>query len=153
MRYTNDTLGQRASVFDSSNCTHVFVNFGQWAPAYTAGNEPLTPESYAQRLVVVAQHLEAEKTRFGNDHYWVTMNAFPTRRVLHGKGSDWRTDPMLLLYNKIATSIMHLHGIPVVDTYSIAAPLSDVSYDAAHYVGVVGQAQARMMLHILCMHS
>jgi hypothetical protein len=54
------------------------------------------------------------------------------------KGSqEWRTDPTLLLHNQAAKKMMEDEGIPIIDTFSISAPLNDVSYDASHCRGHV----------------
>jgi hypothetical protein len=64
--------------------------------------------------------------------------------------SGWRTDPFILLFNKVASTMMKAYGIPTVDIYSIATPLFDMSYDATHYIGTVGLAQAEMVANIVC---
>jgi hypothetical protein len=64
--------------------------------------------------------------------------------------SGWRTDPFILLFNKVASTMMQAYGIPTVDIYSIASPLFDMSYDATHYIGTVGLAQAEMVADIVC---
>ena len=66
------------------------------------------------------------------------------------KRQDWRTDPILLILNRVANKMMEDAGIPIVDTYAISAPLNDVSYDSAHYRGHVGFAMDLRILNALC---
>lgn len=40
--------------------------------------------------------------------------------------------------------------IPIIDTYSIAAPLFDLSYDGAHYKGHVGYNTDLRILNMIC---
>jgi len=99
--------------------------------------------------------MQAQQKRHGNKQYWLTIGPAPLvdyhqRRMNVGKGVDSRTDPFLLLFNKVASTVMQAHGIPIVDTYSIASALFDMSYDAGHYIGTVGLAQAAMVANIFC---
>ena len=91
-----------------------------------------------------------QRAAHGNRHYWVSMNAFPYEAAFNQVLSvDWRTDPNILMYSKLANSIMDAHGIPTLDTHAISHPLLDLTYDIAHYVGVVGLAQARLALSVI----
>ena len=68
----------------------------------------------------------------------------------NAKKQEWRSDPIFLLYNRAANKMMEDAGIPVIDTYSISAPLNDVSYDASHYRGHVGYNMDIRILNVLC---
>lgn len=153
---------------DTSACSHVFVNFGQWPLSFatwkhptlycaaegchkTAPGEPWSLGRYAAQVEKVAQHMVEQRLHHNNTQYWVTINTQPIILRWHQEeGYDWRSEPMLLTYNKVANMIMQRHGIPIVDTYSISSPVNDLSYDNAHYIGNVGFAQARMLLHTVC---
>lgn len=80
----------------------------------------------------------------------VTTNPLPLREDLHRRNTDWRTDPVLLLYNAIALDVMQSAGIEVVNTWNLAAPLAELSYDRAHYKGVVGYYISLLLLNIVC---
>lgn len=155
MAFVYDTYGDGSLSFNSSNCSHVFANFGQWPLSYFE-EQPWSTEAYTQKITQIARRFQQLQARYGNKHYWVTTNPFPMAQHqqqeiydLH-EGIDWRTEPFVMLYNGAASRVMHAHGIPVADTFSIAAPLVDLSYDGAHFLGTVGLAQARMLANILC---
>lgn len=138
---------------NTSNCSAVIFNFGQWPVAWTAGKQPWTLQRYAQQVHVVARHLVVQRTQHNTPHFWVTtnpvslMNNFrPGTPLSH----DWRVEPMILAINHIATQIMHQHNVPVIDIHSLARPLAHLTLDASHYVGVVGYAQARVILTTVC---
>eukprot|EP00775_Hariotina_reticulata_P013098 gene13098-13225_t len=76
------------------------------------------------------------------------------RADLHYRmGTDLRVDPYMLLFNKLASSIMRSQNIPVVDTYSIANPLSDLLLfkGGLQSLGhVVAMAQAQLVAAVIC---
>lgn len=147
-------MGGRAATFNSSNCSFVFANFGQWPLSYLFPS-PWTPQQYSDRLQKIANHMQDEKRRYGNKQFWVTTPPVSfmdqqQQKGPHGFGVDWRTEPFLQHFNDLARRVMVARGIPVVDTWSIAAPLTELSYDGVHYLGTVGLAQARMVANIIC---
>lgn len=145
---------------NTSNCTHVFWNFGQWPLSHLAHldvestnktpERPWSLKKYSTILNDLARHMNSQKRQHGNQQYWVTINSHPIVERQKDLDDDHRTSPMVLMYNKLASSVMDMHGIEVVDTYSIADPLLDVSYDGAHYLGNVGKAQAQLLLDVIC---
>lgn len=156
--YVEDRWG---SLIDTTNCSHVFWNFGQWPLSYLSGTDvdptnvswaerPWSIRHYVSYVDTLAQHMVLQQQKHDNMHYWMTINSHPLTRRQQDPGDDWRTTPMLLLYNKVAATVMDKHGIAVVDTFSIADPLFDVSYDGAHYLGAAGQMQAQLVLHVVC---
>lgn len=158
LKFTNDTYGESATTSNSSHCTHVFVNFGQWPLSYVE-KQPWSVHRYAHQVQLIARHMASERIQYGNRQYWVTTGPFPLHEKLHQwrhdqvgstRGVDWRTEPFLLLFNKVANTIMKAHDIDIVDTFSIASPLFDLSYDGAHYLGLVGLTQANIIMNIIC---
>jgi hypothetical protein len=139
---------------DTSNCSHVFVNFGHW-PLRLAQSQPWDAGQYAQQVRELAKSMHKQQKRHGNRQFWLTIQ--PTAVMTSQQpgsnvtlASGWRTDPFILLFNKVASTMMKAYGIPTVDIYSIATPLFDMSYDATHYIGTVGLAQAEMVANIVC---
>lgn len=133
------------------NCTHVLVNFGQWPAAYTAGSRAWSAGQYTAQLLPLAQTLQQLAFRDLKDVYWVTTGTHPLMNFLHGVNNrDWRTDPVLLLYNSLASTHMKEAGIDVIDTWSIGAPMQELSYDHGHYKGNVGYAVGLRVLNTLC---
>ena len=155
MVYVQDRYGNVSANFTSSNCSHVFANFGQWPLSYLVPR-PWNISRYSSRVAEIARRFKAEQALYGNKLYWVTTSPHPITQFHQEKlpntyfGIDWRTEPFVMAYNAAAVSVMRSHGIPVVDTFSITAPLVDLSYDGAHFLGTVGLAQARMVVNILC---
>lgn len=159
--YIEDRWG---SLIDTSGCSYVFWNFGQWPLSYMArtaedptnlswGEKPWSLQHYMAYVTPLAKHMVLQAQKHSNLHYWVTINSHPLTRDQQDPESryhDQRTPPMLLMYNKLATTIMNQHAIEVVDTFSIADPLLDLSYDGAHYLGAIGQMQAQLVLNVVC---
>jgi len=154
MVYIEDYYGDRMLTFNSGNCSHVFSSFGQWSMSYMEPS-PWLPSRYADKVGKVAERLQAEQAQHHNQQYWLTIPPSPLgqnhqMQLSQDQRPDWRTDPFVLRYNEVASSAMAAHSIPVVDTCSIAAPLVDLSYDAVHFLGTVGMAQANMVANIIC---
>lgn len=80
----------------------------------------------------------------------MTTNPFPLRADMHRQNTDWRTDPILLLYNSLAQDVMQAAGIEIISTWNLAAPLADFSYDRGHYKGVVGYHISLLLINIVC---
>lgn len=152
MMFQREFFGNGFLSTDTRNCSHVFINFGQWPVSYQVAR-PWSAQRYMKAVQKLALHIQKQQQQHGNKHYWVTTGPMPLSAIHQEKiysALDHRTDPFLLLFNKIASTTMHAHGIPVVDTYSIASPLFDMSYDGSHYVGTVGLEQAAMIMNIFC---
>ncbi|KAK9830548.1 hypothetical protein WJX72_012398 [[Myrmecia] bisecta] len=134
------------------HCTDMLVNFGHWPLSYESGDHPWDLSKYAENLERYTQIMLKARER-GANVWWVTSNSAPTVWNHHGpfpEKRDWRTDPMLELFNTVATGIMERAGITVIDTYDRTSVLNDVSYDAAHYRGYVGRALEVLILDTLC---
>ncbi|BDA44700.1 hypothetical protein COCOBI_06-1780 [Coccomyxa sp. Obi] len=146
--YTLNNLGETS--WNVTGCTDVIQNYGQWLAASEL-NRPVSVHDYVSQLRDTINHLQ-ELQQAGMRVYWMTTNSFPLWRGAwyNAKRQEWRTDPVLLLYNQAANKMMEDAGIPVIDTYSISAPLNDVSYDAAHYRGHVGYHIDLRILNVLC---
>eukprot|EP00775_Hariotina_reticulata_P004638 gene4638-4891_t len=106
------------------------------ADSGTPDKTPIAPEVYAAKVQAVADHMAAERSRHHNAMFWTTVNTFPLLKDFFQLGThngsaprqeDFRTEPYLLLYNKVASSIMHRSNIPVVDTFHIGDPDSELS--------------------------
>lgn len=154
MLYVADHYGEGAAIFNSSNCSHVFTNFGQW-PLSFAVKSPWNSQQYTKQVEKVAQHMHDEQRRYKNKQFWLTTGPLPFLDHQQHKGwvwygVDWRTEPFVQEFNNLARKVMKAKQLPVVDTWSIAAPLMDLSYDGAHYLGSVGLAQANMVANIIC---
>lgn len=153
--FSEDTYGDGALQLNTSKCSHVFINFGQW-PASQEQEKPWDAKRYAEKVAQLADQMEQQQQQYGNRQFWVTTMPHPIhflqRRKMpgHGWGVDRRTDPFIMLYNKVASTVMLAHGIPTVDLYSVASPLFDISYDKSHYLGTVGLAVAGMVADIVC---
>jgi len=155
LTYIADNYGNASALWwDTSNCSHVFVNFGHW-PLSFQETQPWPAQRFAAQVLRLAKSMQAQRQRHGNEQYWLTLGPTPLLDYHQHKtyirhGVDWRTDPFILKFNKIAATVMQAHNIPVVDIHSIASPLFDLSYDANHYIGSVGLAQANMVANIIC---
>jgi hypothetical protein len=155
MSYTVDHYGDDAIQLNTSSCSHVFFNFGQWPLSYVLP-QPWDVRHYAKKVAELAVTMKQQQQHHGNRQFWLTTLPHPVmdmqqrKNPKHGFGVDWRTEPFIMLFNKVASTVMHAHGIPVVDIWSIASPLFDMSFDSGHYIGTVGLAQASVVADIVC---
>jgi hypothetical protein len=145
--YFEDQWGKSST---PSNCSLVFRNFGQWAIAYTAGVLPWSPMAYADQVEQVAKNMALERDMHGTAVHWLTINSAPMSPTRQLNGTDWRTDPMFNMFNAISTNAMQRHRIPVIDMFAITDPVNDLTYDATHFMGVVGHALARQIASVVC---
>lgn len=142
--------------FNASICSHVFMNFGQW-PLSHVDPTPYGWDAwrYAHAVANIAVSMQQQQEKHGAPHFWLTTGPLPLidihqQRNAPNYRNDWRTDPLVMRFNKVASTVMQAHGIPVIDTYSIASPLFDMAYDGAHFIGTVGLAQANMVANLVC---
>lgn len=134
----------------SGNCTTVIANFGQWPAGW--------PEEYPWQFDKYRVYVEAdmvylkqlERKYSGVRTYWTTTN--PHGYAGYGilKGCEWRTDPVLDRYHNITLELALAHDMNVLDTYRIAKPLNDLTYDGSHYQGIVGWTLATYGLQSIC---
>ncbi|KAG2489685.1 hypothetical protein HYH03_011794 [Edaphochlamys debaryana] len=90
----------------SANCTDVLVNFGQWPASYRAGPAPYSPGQYAAQVSYVRSKMLALRQKYGIRVWWVTTVMSSLKVQLELRGIDWRTDPLLLLFNRLAADVM-----------------------------------------------
>ena len=80
---------------------------------------------------------------------WLTTNPHGYVDWMLG-GAEWRTDPVLARYRDIILRLAGKHHMDVLDPYSIADPLRDLTYDGGHYNGIVGWTLASYVLAHVC---
>ncbi len=87
-------------------CTDVLVNFGQWPASYRAGKAPYSLAWYVRQLVAVRRQLAALRAARGVRVWWLATVMSSLKARLEAAGIDWRTDPLLLSYNRLAVEVM-----------------------------------------------
>ena len=85
---------------------------------------------------------------------WASTNPFPfslKSGLMRCPATDWRIPPLLSAHNKIAAIECWKtnNTITYFDTFKVAFPLFDLSYDSAHHQGPVGVALASMLAYSL----
>ena len=152
--YFGDPFGE-IPMYDTS-CSTLIVNVGQWFASFRGSNQldlAHTLLTYMIRLREVAVRMQIAHAA-GVEVIWMTTNGHAITMHQHARDishfRDWRTDPVLLLLNRIANSIMTSAGIPIFDTWSMTAPVFDLSYDGAHYKGDIGYEIGLALLNYLC---
>ncbi|EFJ39052.1 hypothetical protein VOLCADRAFT_101400 [Volvox carteri f. nagariensis] len=158
------------------NCTDVIANFGHWYASFHCGPSPRTVDDYRNALLHVRQRLLDLRNAHGMRVFWVTTSSTWLKARYEMAGIDWRTDPVLLLFNRLASDIMagaqiveqfisQLNGknisradendstIPIIDTWSpthILAP--ELSHDGTHFLNLspIGALQVQLLLQALC---
>lgn len=152
--YISDPYGDLLA-YDTA-CSTLVVNIGQWFASWKHGRDFDLAHlllTYMVKLRQVASRMKAAQAA-GVEVIWMTTNAHAITLHQHAPDPvvlrDRRTDPVLLLLNRIADSIMSAAGIPIFDTWSMTAPVFDLSYDGAHYKGDVGYSIGLALLNHLC---
>lgn len=96
-------------------------------------------------------YLQALKVKYKNvSMFWMTTNPAGYDHSMQVPGNEWRTDSVLDRYNKIAVKIAQKHNMAILDSYQIANPLRDLSYDSFHYKGIVGWTVTDYTLRNIC---
>ncbi|GLC41886.1 hypothetical protein PLESTM_001262400 [Pleodorina starrii] len=95
----------------AANCTDIVANFGQWPASYRSGSAPYSAVQYLRQLLRVRRGLLAARARAGVRVFWVTTVMSSLKARLESAGVDWRTDPLLTLYNRLALDVMS-GGLP-----------------------------------------
>jgi hypothetical protein len=132
---------------DLSDCTHVFINFGQWPLGWPSNPTPWLFDRYKCAVSTTLQHVLLLKGLHPHIRLtWVTTNPHPiSSRLLTCPPTDWRYPHLIRAYNKIAIDeIQQISNgsIHVLDTWSIVFPLFDLSFDSAHY-----QVMSQLQIH------
>jgi hypothetical protein len=148
--------GNELGAHDLRNCSTIVANFGQWPLSAASGKTvngtdiswPWSPSQFLRQVDALANQLQAA-VRAGKRAWWTTIGTHPYVDQFVD-GMDFRSDPYLLLFNNIASTVMQQYGIPIIDTYSITDTFKDLAYDSAHYKGNVGHWAAAAVAHAIC---
>jgi hypothetical protein len=123
---------------DMRECTHVFLNFGQWPLGWPSQPTPWLFDRYRRAVSTTLQHLIHLKELHPHIKLtWVTTNPHTiSGSLLTCPPTDWRYPHLIREYNRIAIDAIQRTSngsIRVLDTWSIIFPLFDLSFDSAHY--------------------
>ena len=123
---------------DMRECTHVFLNFGQWPLGWPSQPTPWLFDRYRRAVSATLQHLIHLKELHPHIKLtWVTTNPHTmSGSLLTCPPTDWRYPHLIREYNRIAIDEIQRTSngsIRVLDTWSIIFPLFDLSFDSAHY--------------------
>lgn len=58
--------------------------------------------------------------------------------------------PCYTVIIRFSLELSSTHGVRILDMYRIAKPLNDLTYDDAHYQGIVGWMLATYVLEKIC---
>ena len=134
----------------SGNCSTIIANFGQW-PAGWPEEYPWQFDKYKVYAEADMVYLKLLKGKYsGVRTYWMTTNPHGYAGYGIPAGCEWRTDPVLDRYHEISLKLAFTHGVRILDTYRIAKPLNDLTYDGSHYQGIVGWMLATYALEEIC---
>jgi hypothetical protein len=145
-----DNFGQDVEgLLRAGNCSVLIANFGQWPASWTEGY-PWPLDKYKVYMEADMRYLKILEQKFEGIHtFWTTTNPHGYVRTM-ADGHEWRTDPVLDAYHKVTLQLASDHGVNLLDTYSIANPLRDLTYDGAHYKGIVGWTLASYVMQSIC---
>jgi hypothetical protein len=155
-RYLPVKFGDEAQGLDLQNCTSLALNIGQWPIAYTAGARPWTIQRYGRAVHELFNAIVTKNPHLRSRITWISTQPHGLVAGRHGsqtrEPSDWRTDPFIAQQNAFMIEFTSRHVPPVsyIDTYGLLYPLSDLSYDSAHYHGTPGFWASALVLHRLC---
>ena len=134
-----------------ASCTDVLLNFGHWPATQYSGRTFWPPQQYALALEDAGNRLTVFRHE-GKRVYWVS--SIPQQsKAGHTGVRDWRSEPVISLYNELSRAHFAELGIPFIDMSSIVGPLQDLSYDSSHFKGIVGFFMDLRILNILCWES
>ena len=147
-------------------CTHVWMNVG----IHMTGRGKMFDDTVwsldeyharVQQLASLLSQLAEKRVAI----FWEATHALPITGVqfnadkkacksYHYDGSQC-SEPRIRALNSIAESVMSQFNIPFIDTWSVTAHLTDLSFDAVHYHpnGTVGQVLLKVVAHFLCSNS
>lgn len=147
--YFEDNWG-RPWEHNLSICTDIFSNFGQWPASHMAGKFFWPGHQYKLAVETHSDMMLSLKQQ-GKSVFWVTTpsTAINPRRT---GIDDWRTDPLLSLYNSISHNVYSSKGMQIVDVFSVTTALHDISYDGYHFKGVVAYNIDLIILNTICSH-
>ena len=135
-------------------CAVVFANFGQWLLGWP-GDRPWTVAEYAREVDDALHRLKAALTypdRVGPDRplnqslYWLLQEPCPQSEVFVCPPSDWRTDPWTRAYNEKAAQVADMHGVRVLDVFSIYEAVQELTTDGCHYISPMTSAAVDAIL-------
>lgn len=155
-RYIHLTFGKELGDADLSNCSRLALNIGQWPIGWPAGDAPWTAHAFLLRLEEMLQniflkwpHLKMSTSWISTHPVGILMSRMGTTATLH---RDWRTDPYIMQQNSVARQHLRKRHpfVEYIDTFEILFPVSDLSYDGAHYLGTPGYWATAVVLNSLC---
>ena len=145
-QYFAETFGEFPH--NLTSCSDVIMNFGQWPASYITKSAFWTLPQYRLAVENAADFLHFVRAQ-GKRVWWLTTNSANTVSGNTGK-IDWRSDPVITMYNQLAVAEMGRLDIPIIDAYRIVAPLHDLSFDGYHFKGIVGHNLDLHVLNTLC---
>ena len=132
---------------DLSSCSHVLMNFGQWPSSFVPGE--MWPLSQYHLAVENAANVLLSLRQLGLKVYWVATNSHNILMNVTGV-FDWRSEPVIAMYNQLSYSAMHSRGIPIIDLFHLTSPLHDLAFDGSHFKGMVGYHADLRIMNELC---
>jgi hypothetical protein len=156
-RYIKVTFGDELESSDLSNCSRLILNIGQWPLGWPAGDKPWTIRRFYDRVDGMLTKIRVENPTLAGKIWWLSTHPHGLSRTMHGRNStgnkkDWRTDPYIHHQNMVMRSYVSQLDppLPYIDTFDMLFPLSDLSYDGAHYLGTPGHWAAALVLNEIC---
>ena len=138
-----------------ANCSHVFVNYGQWSFGYTSRPTPWTYERYRRSLKRNLEILlKMQNRQPGLKITWLSTSPHPPDwRQTDCPMVDWRVPHIIQDINLMAWELVQTTSgrISFLDIFGIIFPVFDLSFDRNHYQDMVGDAVANALAH--CVHG
>eukprot|EP01135_Chromosphaera_perkinsii_P007086 Nk52_evm25s684 gene=Nk52_evmTU25s684 len=113
-----------------ANCTHIFINFGQWNGAAVRKKYADQPDyfgrSVSRQIDMVRNHSKANARLFV-----FSLNSIPTKSGC--PVSDWRTPVLLDEYNHTLEIVSREKNLTYINIGNIANPMYDEPPDGTHF--------------------
>jgi len=143
--YASDLTKEAIDQIISNNCTKVVVGTGQWDAGWPKGR-PTSFIDYARTLdyaipLIMKMFPSSRHAFFRSTHYnpiGDSIGACPP--------TDWRSPPVIDMYNEITEMACKAHSMPWIDTRNIMSVMWDRAGDWCHYDDVTSDVEA---IHIL----
>jgi hypothetical protein len=138
-------------------CSHVFVNYGQWPGSWAAEQHappgPWSFERYSQSIEQFARKLNYTKSNHPETKfYFLSTNLHSFSSLMTPcPVQDFRFPHVIEEYNRAACASLARvsKNVGYLDTNVVIRPLFDLSFDCAHYQGPVGVAVANLIGQII----
>jgi len=145
-RFVGDIDEDKIQIIIDEGCTKVVIGTGQW-DAGSPNEEPTLFSKYEEQLEM-AISMMVEMFRGTNvDLYFRSTHYNPIGDMIGScPPTDWRSPPVIDMYNQVTKRVCNKFKIPLIETNDIIGIMWDRASDWCHYDDVSSDME---VLHII----